>query len=569
VNDGVFNVTIGQDATFKEIPFGRPLNLGITVGKDPEMRPRVSLASSAYARALPGLYTVFNQDINGFSGFNVVGGSPHNIVGNQAIICTIGGGGTEDAPNEVRGSASTVGGGRGNLANHGGTVSGGTYNRANGLLSTVAGGTDNIAGASYAAVGGGSNNDATGLGSTIPGGNSNEASEYFSYAAGSNAHAHHEGTFVWSDYSSVDAFTSTGANQFLIRATGGVGIGTAQPEGLLHISAGTEGNAVVRIEADTGDLSSSRHPAIELLQGGGTVGARIGMDHNVDGFPFFAIEGGAETGWYDTWLGIDPATGFVGLGTLTPWGPLHIPDADFLVTSDGDVGIGTTNPGDIRLHVINEGSGGTSTAALKAENNSTGSGIAGFFETHGIDAAVVITNNGSGEIIKGFSSGGDLEFKVTNNGNVTADGSVTGGGADLAETFEVEGCAVDYEPGDVLEISLDADRLVTKSTLPYSSRVAGVYATKPGMQLGGEPIDGQTIPMGVVGVIPTKVSNENGPIRRGDLLVTSSTPGHAMKAEPVVVNGIEVYPTGTILGKALQPFEGPGTGLIDVLVNTQ
>ena len=38
------------------------------------------------------------------------------------------------------------------------------------------------------------------------------------------------------------------------------------------------------------------------------------------------------------------------------------------------------------------------------------------------------------------------------------------------------------------------------------------------------------IPAGVVGVIPTKVSAENGPIQPGDLRVTASTPGHAMKA---------------------------------------
>jgi hypothetical protein len=149
-----------------------------------------------------------------------------------------------------------------------------------------------------------------------------------------------------------------------------------------------------------------------------------------------------------------------------------------------------------------------------------------------------------------------------------ADGTITGGGADLAETFEVEGRVSEYEPGDVLEISRDGDRLVKKSQEPYSMRVAGVYATKPGVQLGG-PIQGQTVPMGVIGVLPTKVSAENGVIMRGDLLVTSSTPGHAMKATPVVVDGIDIYPAGAILGKALQTFEGPGTGLIEVMVNTR
>ena len=56
--------------------------------------------------------------------------------------------------------------------------------------------------------------------------------------------------------------------------------------------------------------------------------------------------------------------------------------------------------------------------------------------------------------------------------------------------------------------------------------------------------------MGVIGVIPTKVCLENGPIKRGDLLVTASKKGHAMKA--VSVKGDGIFPSGTILGKALE-----------------
>ncbi len=65
--------------------------------------------------------------------------------------------------------------------------------------------------------------------------------------------------------------------------------------------------------------------------------------------------------------------------------------------------------------------------------------------------------------------------------------------------------------------------------------------------------------MGVIGVIPTKVCGENGPIRRGDLLVTSSLSGHAMKADPDKVK------TGQIIGKALQELPS-GSGKIKVLV---
>jgi hypothetical protein len=70
------------------------------------------------------------------------------------------------------------------------------------------------------------------------------------------------------------------------------------------------------------------------------------------------------------------------------------------------------------------------------------------------------------------------------------------------------------------------------------------------------------VPMGVVGVLHTKVTNEGGAIRAGDLLVTSSTEGHAMKADPAKLG------FGMVLGKALQDFDGP-SGVIQVFVNVK
>jgi hypothetical protein len=54
----------------------------------------------------------------------------------------------------------------------------------------------------------------------------------------------------------------------------------------------------------------------------------------------------------------------------------------------------------------------------------------------------------------------------------------------------------------------------------------------------------------------------------GDLLTTSSIPGFAMRAEPVNIDGIEIYRPGTILGKAMGTLES-GTGIIEVLVTLQ
>jgi hypothetical protein len=63
-----------------------------------------------------------------------------------------------------------------------------------------------------------------------------------------------------------------------------------------------------------------------------------------------------------------------------------------------------------------------------------------------------------------------------------------------------------------------------------------------------------------VGIVPCRVSAENGAIQTGDLLVSSATPGHAMRDD--------TPRAGTIVGKALAPL-AKGTGVIKVLVTLQ
>ncbi|MFM8459191.1 MAG: hypothetical protein ACKOB0_09660, partial [Chthoniobacterales bacterium] len=79
------------------------------------------------------------------------------------------------------------------------------------------------------AIGGGYENVVSGARGTVPGGTYNEAAGSNSYAAGSYAVASNAGSFVWADMSTNADFISTSNNQFLIRAKGGVGIGTNNP----------------------------------------------------------------------------------------------------------------------------------------------------------------------------------------------------------------------------------------------------------------------------------------------------------------------------------------------------
>jgi hypothetical protein len=115
-------------------------------------------------------------------------------------------------------------------------------------------------------------------------------------------------------------------------------------------------------------------------------------------------------------------------------------------------------------------------------------------------------------------------------------------------------------------IGLDSDSDVAESNEPYSTRVAGIYSTKPGVvgrrQTTDPKISTTEIPMAMVGIVPTKVSAENGAISRGDLLVTSSIPGFAMKGTD------RTKMLGAVVGKAMGSLSS-GTGVMEVLVTLQ
>ena len=77
-----------------------------------------------------------------------------------------------------------------------------------------------------------------------------------------------------------------------------------------------------------------------------------------------------------------------------------------------------------------------------------------------------------------------------------------------------------------------------------------------------EPASKDEVPLAVVGIVPCKVTTENGAIQAGDLLVTSSTAGHAMKGTD------RSKMLGAVVGKALEPLL-EGKGVIQVLVTLQ
>jgi hypothetical protein len=156
-------------------------------------------------------------------------------------------------------------------------------------------------------------------------------------------------------------------------------------------------------------------------------------------------------------------------------------------------------------------------------------------------------------------------FRVDSTGKGYFDGGTQTGGADFAESVAVAKEFTPHEPGDLLIVDTKGKRQLKLSQEPYSTLVAGIYSTKPGVLATPHKMDetaANEIPLAIVGIVSCKVSAENGPIQPGDLLVTSSTPGHAMKGTD------RSRMLGSVVGKALEPLN-EGKGVIQVLVTLQ
>jgi hypothetical protein len=197
------------------------------------------------------------------------------------------------------------------------------------------------------------------------------------------------------------------------------------------------------------------------------------------------------------------------------------------------------------------------TQAVVGSNNSTDAGsTAGYFYAEG--GVAVSARSVSNNIIEAYSSA-DRRFYVSNSGDVYIDGTYYDTGADFAEMLPaVEG----LEPGDVLVVGPDGT--LARSTEAYQPTVVGVHSTQPAFVGGSDETleNPGKVPLAVVGVVPVKVSAENGAIRPGDLLTPASLPGHAMRCE-----GVERC-FGRTFGKALEGLEAD-TGVIQVLVMLQ
>ena len=192
-------------------------------------------------------------------------------------------------------------------------------------------------------------------------------------------------------------------------------------------------------------------------------------------------------------------------------------------------------------------------AAVYGEQRGNGPGVYGIAK-------------GSGAGVFGTSTSGlagHFQGDVTVTGTLRAQVDVVLTGGDCAEDFDVV-VAERIEPGSVMV--LDEEGLLVESSKAYDNRVAGVISGageyKPGIVLDKRPASAGRLPVALVGKVCCKVDAEGAPVAVGDLLTTSATPGHAMRAED------PVRAFGSVIGKALRPLKA-GRGLIPILVALQ
>ena len=220
-------------------------------------------------------------------------------------------------------------------------------------------------------------------------------------------------------------------------------------------------------------------------------------------------------------------------------------------------GTAATVPGGRRNAALGEGSFAAGRdATIRGPGSflwNDGASAQDFSETNGF---IVVANGGAH-----FHTGAN---PLWTSGDLSCAALTIRGGADLAEPFAVSGDNI--PAGAVVVIDEHNPGRLKLSTQACDPKVAGIVSGAGGVRPGISMIQAETLAGGrnvaLSGRVYALVDATKSPVAPGDLLTTSDTPGHAMKAtDPVQAQG-------AILGKAMSRLE-KGRGLVLVLVSLQ
>jgi hypothetical protein len=313
-----------------------------------------------------------------------------------------------------------------------------------------------------------------------------------------------------------------------------VGIGTASPLSRLDIAATGAGAELLR-------FSTERPWIFRQTLNGPSTGLELYSTSGLKNFQVTAI-GGTPVATFIA----DDANPRMGIGNSAPVSKLDIVGQDGLTITGFQpfMTLRDSNSGNIRARIQN---------AFADIHFYTESSFAGGIPN------LTIGNNGNVGI--GIASpAAKLDVNGTTRTKVL---QITG--ADLAEKFPISGGKV--EPGMVMEIDLINAGKLRISSGAYNQRVAGVVSGAndfpAGAILGHLPGNEDAPPIALSGRVWTYCDATASAIAPGDLLTTSATPGHAMKA----INRERSH--GAIIGKAMSNLAVGKKGLVLVLVNLQ
>jgi len=267
--------------------------------------------------------------------------------------------------------------------------------------------------------------------------------------------------------------------------------------------------------------------------------------------------------------------GTPGAGGNGVFGLSTVPNASGVFGANNNGGTGVTGV----AHGNGEGVSGFADNGAGVVGRSAKNGVVGQTSS-ATDAGVNGGNGGNGFGVFGGSVGGSgVEGHSANGtgvvgfsehglaGRFIGDVEVTGDirlvNADCAEDFDIAGTK-QMEPGTVMV--LDTEGALQQSQHAYDTRVAGVISGasgyKPGIVLDRQQSQRNRQPLALMGKVYCKVDAQYSAVNVGDLLTTSPTLGHAMKAD----DPLKAF--GSVIGKALRPLQ-TGQGMIPILVVLQ